>query len=216
PARVRRATRQDPRESRGRDAGGRRLCCWSGGRRRGRCPVPARAARRRARRRRRALDPGHHAPSRRSRRLVLREARKSMPKPPWMLWIGAGGLAAGNPTMADYCAPGTPQGTAADGGSRDAASDGGTEGGRDASACDPTRSPHDDGCVIDAAYGVFVSPAGSDSNQGTKSAPLRTIGRGMDVAKLAGKRVYVCAGTFPAKLVVAAARDGVNVYGALD
>jgi uncharacterized membrane protein YgcG len=38
----------------------------------------------------------------------------------------------------------------------------------------------------------------------------------MDVAKLAGKRVYVCAGTFPEKLVVAAARDGVNVYGALD
>ena len=139
-----------------------------------------------------------------------------MPKLAWMLWIGAGGLAACNPTMADYCAQGTPECTAADGGSRDAASDGANEGGRDSFACDPTRSPHDDGCVIDAAYGVFVSPAGSDSNQGTKSAPLRTIGRGMDVAKLAGKRVYVCAGTFPEKLVVAAARDGVNVYGALD
>ena len=139
-----------------------------------------------------------------------------MPKPPWMFWIGAGGLAACNPTLADYCAQGTPECTAADGGSRDAASDGANEGGRDSFACDPTRSPHDDGCVIDAAYGVFVSPAGSDSNQGTKAAPLRTIGRGMDVAKLAGKRVYVCAGTFPEKLVVAAVRDGVNVYGALD
>jgi uncharacterized membrane protein YgcG len=133
-----------------------------------------------------------------------------------MWWIGVAGVAACNPTLADYCAQGTPECTPLDGGLRDGASDSAAEARQDASMCDPTKSPHDDACVIDEAYGVFVSPTGSDSNQGTKSAPLRTIGRGMDVAKAAGKRVYVCAGMFAEKLVVSAARDGTNVFGALD
>jgi hypothetical protein len=38
----------------------------------------------------------------------------------------------------------------------------------------------------------------------------------MDLAKAAGKRVYVCAGSYPEQLVVGSSRDGVNVYGALD
>jgi hypothetical protein len=133
-----------------------------------------------------------------------------------MLLVGAAGLAGCSPSVADYCAPGTPECTVLDAGSRDAASDGAAEGGRDAAACDRASTPHDDACVIDEAYGVFVSPAGSDSNPGTKAAPLLTIGQGMGVAKAAGKRVYICAGTFPEKLVVSAARDGTKVYGGLD
>jgi hypothetical protein len=86
----------------------------------------------------------------------------------------------------------------------------------DAAACDATKAPSEDPCVVDEAYGVFVSPSGSDANPGTRPAPVLTIGHGMDLAKAAGKRVYVCAGSFAEPLVVAAARDGVNVYGALD
>jgi hypothetical protein len=38
----------------------------------------------------------------------------------------------------------------------------------------------------------------------------------MDLAKAAGKRLYVCAGTYPEQLTMTAARDGVSVFGALD
>jgi hypothetical protein len=38
----------------------------------------------------------------------------------------------------------------------------------------------------------------------------------MDLAKAAGKRVYVCGGSYAEQLVVGTSRDGVNVYGALD
>ena len=148
-----------------------------------------------------------------------------MGKQTWLLVMGAGGLAGCNPTLADYCAPGAPECRPADAGPPDGTTDrgdggdggdGGNETEASPSACDSSKPPHDDPCVIDAAYGVFVSPTGSDANPGTKSAPVRTIGQGMDLAKAAGKRAYVCAGSFAEQLVVAAARDGVNVYGALD
>jgi len=134
----------------------------------------------------------------------------------WLLGMGASGLAGCNPSVADYCAQGTPECSPADAAARDGAMAVGSEAGADASACDPTKAPHDASCVITEAYGVFVSPAGSDSNVGTRSAPARTIGHGMDLAKAAGKRVYVCAGSFHEQLVVASTRDGVSVYGALD
>jgi hypothetical protein len=86
----------------------------------------------------------------------------------------------------------------------------------DASACDAAKSPHDDPCVVNERFGVFVSPLGADTNAGTKSAPLLTIGRGMDAAKASGKRVYVCAGSFSEQLIVGISRDGVNVYGGFD
>ena len=134
----------------------------------------------------------------------------------WLLVMGAGGLAGCNPSLADYCAQGTPECSPADAAARDGKVAVGSEVGADASACDPTKAPHDELCVITEAYGVFVSPAGSDSNVGTRAAPARTIGHGMDLAKAAGKRVYVCAGSFEEQLVVASTRDGVSVYGALD
>jgi hypothetical protein len=138
-----------------------------------------------------------------------------MGKPAWWLVVGAGGLAGCNPSLAAYCAPGTPE-CSADGGASD-----GTVGVRDAkaadaAACEAAKSPSEDPCVVAEAYGVFVSPTGSDANPGTRAAPVVTIGHGMNVAKAAGKRVYVCAGSFAESLVVTASRDGVNVYGALD
>ncbi|MGH7436263.1 MAG: hypothetical protein ACRENE_11380, partial [Polyangiaceae bacterium] len=42
------------------------------------------------------------------------------------------------------------------------------------------------------------------------------MGHGMDVAKAASKRLYVCAGTYPEQLTMSASRDGVSVFGALD
>jgi hypothetical protein len=83
-------------------------------------------------------------------------------------------------------------------------------------ACDAASAPSDNPCVIAEAYGVFVSPAGTDGKVGTRAAPVFSIGHGMDLAKAAGKRVYVCAGAFGESLVVDPSRDGVNVYGGFD
>jgi hypothetical protein len=86
----------------------------------------------------------------------------------------------------------------------------------DGATCDGAAAPSDAPCVISETYGVFVSPVGSDGNVGTRAAPLLTIGHGMDLAKAAGKRVYVCGGSFGESLVVNPSRDGVNVYGGFD
>ncbi|MDP9149453.1 MAG: DUF1565 domain-containing protein [Myxococcota bacterium] len=145
----------------------------------------------------------------------------------WFL-LGAGVLAACGPSVTEYCAAGTPECSPVDAAVGDTAPDDRIEaevvdaaldGGREAEvapACDPTKSPHDEPCAVDTAFGIFVSPAGSDTDPGSKSAPVRSIGRAMDLAKTAGKRVYVCAGSYPEQLVVGSSRDGVNVYGALD
>lgn len=75
-----------------------------------------------------------------------------------------------------------------------------------------------DPCIINEQFGVFVSPAGDDSAAGSQLAPVKTIGKAMDLAKTAGKHVYACGnnGTYNENLVVDSGRDGVNVYGGLD
>ena len=75
-----------------------------------------------------------------------------------------------------------------------------------------------DPCVVSDAFGVFVSTGGSDSNAGTMASPVATVGKAMDLAKAAGKRVYACgsAQLHEENLVVGATRDGVAVYGGLD
>ena len=82
--------------------------------------------------------------------------------------------------------------------------------------CNAKATPSQDPCVIDELYGVFVSPNGNDANLGTRAQPVKTIGHGMDIAKTPGKRVYVCAGTYPENLAVQVSRDGAAVYGGLD
>jgi hypothetical protein len=83
-----------------------------------------------------------------------------------------------------------------------------------------TPSVTTDPCIVSEAFGVFVSPAASssDSNAATQLSPVKTIGKAMQLAKAAGKRVYACgnAGTYTENLVVAAAVDGVSVYAGLD
>jgi hypothetical protein len=79
------------------------------------------------------------------------------------------------------------------------ASDSG-DGSRDAgdgSTCDPTKSPHDDPCVVDDAYGVFVAAhAGSDATgDGSKAKPYATIGHAL-AALGAKRRLYLCDATY--------------------
>jgi hypothetical protein len=93
--------------------------------------------------------------------------------------------------------------------------------GFDGFRCDPSKSPHDDPCVIDDPFGVFVSPNGVDSDAGsigTMQTPAKTIAHGIDLAVGQSKRVYVCAsaGAYTDKLSVGSARDGVSVYGGFD
>lgn len=80
--------------------------------------------------------------------------------------------------------------------------------------CDTTKDPSSASCLVDDAYGVFVSPMGSDtSGDGSKAKPYATIGKGLAAAKVAGKKEFVCAGTYAEHVVVDAAHDGVSMYG---
>lgn len=143
-----------------------------------------------------------------------------------VVWSVAAAAASCDPTIADYCAKGAPECTVLDGGTEGAvASDvamspeGGSEGG-DGGTCDPSQTPSTSACVVVEAYGVFVAPAaagGSDvTGNGTRAAPYSTLGHGIDAGQTAGKRVYVCAGTFGEPLVVGSSRDGAAIYGGLD
>jgi hypothetical protein len=134
----------------------------------------------------------------------------------WRFIVGSVALVGCNPSVADYCSPGSPECSAPDAAAGDAGRDGGAEAEVAPSGCDPTKPPHDETCVVDDAFGIFVSLAGSDASPGSKSAPVRSIGHGMDLAKASAKRVYICAGSYPEQLVVGSSRDGVNLYGALD
>jgi hypothetical protein len=139
-----------------------------------------------------------------------------------------------------YCAPGTPECTASDAGAAeqadqavadaapDASEDGGSAeasgdvaaaadtGTADTTSCDPSKTPSEDPCAVDEAFAIFVSPMGSDTNPGTRTMPVATIGRALSAAKAASKRVYVCAGTYAEKVTVGSALDGVSLYGGLD
>ena len=119
-----------------------------------------------------------------------------------------------------------------DGGSEASASDAGDEanveaggdGGGDADAaeagCEAGAEPWQSACVIDDAYGVFVSSTkGSDTNPGTMAYPVQTIAQGIQLAVVGdagAKRVYVCNGNYSEQVVLDAMHDGVSVYGGLD
>jgi hypothetical protein len=94
-----------------------------------------------------------------------------------------------------------------------AASDAGSE--EVVRPCDASRKPAEDDCVIDDKYGIFVSPVGSDTAGGTRAAPLKTIGKGLQVAKLAGKYLYVCDNNtgYSEPVTIDAALDGVVAFG---
>ena len=99
----------------------------------------------------------------------------------------------------------------------------GLDGSADAPSCDPTKDPIDEPCVLDNAYGVFVSAAaGSDagaedpgtalaSPDGTMGKPYTSIGQAL--ANMGRKsRLYVCNGVYTEQVSITVA---VNVYGGL-
>jgi hypothetical protein len=82
--------------------------------------------------------------------------------------------------------------------------------------CDGTRAPSESPCVIDDAAGVFVAPNGDDTaGQGTKTAPFKSFGKAIVVAKATSKRVYACAATYAETVALDATTDGVSLYGGL-
>jgi hypothetical protein len=88
-----------------------------------------------------------------------------------------------------------------------------SEGGSDGPACDTTRDPKDEPCLVEESYGVFVAtPASGGDDQGgdgTKAKPYATIGKALRTLK--GKaRVYVCNGTYAEPVSLTAA---VSLYG---
>lgn len=96
------------------------------------------------------------------------------------------------------------------------AADGGDEGDDTAvvpAGCDP-NAPLEDAagapCVVES-FGVFVSAGGSDDAAGTKTAPLRSLTKALEVR--GGKRLYVCAGTYAEAVVVT---SKVAIFGGLD
>lgn len=86
--------------------------------------------------------------------------------------------------------------------------------GTEASACNASADPKDSPCVIDDAYGVFVSGSGADGAAGTMIDPLKSVSAGVAQAAQVGKtRVYVCRGAYSDSVVLDARHDGIQVYG---
>ena len=97
----------------------------------------------------------------------------------------------------------------------DASVDSATDGSVDAKAdrdppppgCETPNEPlkNPEKCLVDS-FGVFVSAGGSDTNDGTKAKPFKTIGKGL----LAGKdRIVVCEGTYAESLDI---KGDVEIY----
>jgi hypothetical protein len=96
------------------------------------------------------------------------------------------------------------------------------DGGGDGGGCDTSAEPKDEPCVIDNAYGVFVSPNGTAGGLGTKASPLNSVDAGITLALSAAdagirKRVYVCggSGTYDESIAIDGSRDHVQVFGGL-
>jgi hypothetical protein len=81
---------------------------------------------------------------------------------------------------------------------------------------DGTLSSPSDGVSIYVApqVGVIhVSPTGSDSNAGTRTLPLRTIGAGLSAAASGGVSLFIASGSYAESITLPA---NVQVYGGFD
>jgi hypothetical protein len=129
---------------------------------------------------------------------------------------------------------------ASEGGSPEAGTDAADAGdGFDGYTCDPTQLPSQDPCVINDAYGVFVSPTGRSGAAGTMADPFLRVADAIAAATGHSDRVLACAGSYDEALILGAipgqdagaipATDGgvdaaeeesfsggVNVFGGLD
>jgi hypothetical protein len=83
--------------------------------------------------------------------------------------------------------------------------------------CILSGEPKDEPCLLDEAYGVFVSPMGTANGAGTRASPLKSIDAAISLAVPEGgvtpKSVYACAGTYDETITITAARDKVRVFG---
>ncbi len=80
--------------------------------------------------------------------------------------------------------------------------------------CDTSLDPSAAACLVNEAYGVFVSPTGSDaSGAGSRTSPFASIAKGIAAATGATRRVFVCAGTYHEAVALDSGHDGVSVYG---
>ncbi len=111
-------------------------------------------------------------------------------------------------------------GQSATGGTTNEAGNGGEGGmsgaGTGGAPCDPTKTPEQDSCVINEAYGVFVSPQGDDdTGDGSRATPYATIAKAIDKAKTDTKRVYACAdaGDYNESIDLDASTSGLKMYG---
>lgn len=79
--------------------------------------------------------------------------------------------------------------------------------------CNLSVDPKDSLGCVDDRVGIFVSPTGSDTNPGTKEAPVQTITKGLAIVGTL-TRVYICQGTYAEDVNIAPpADDGISIYG---
>lgn len=79
--------------------------------------------------------------------------------------------------------------------------------------CDLTKDPKDAPACIDNGVGIFVAPTGNDSSSGSKELPVKTIGKGVQLAASRGlPRVYVCEGTYDSAVEI---KSAVGIHGGL-
>lgn len=74
-------------------------------------------------------------------------------------------------------------------------------GGESPSGCDVTLTPDAEACLISNEFAVFVAPTGKDANLGTKTSPVNSISKAI---QLAGddKFVIACNGTYDEQLTI--------------
>ena len=95
----------------------------------------------------------------------------------------------------------------------DASADGGPADGAAPRSCAPQADPKASPTCIDDAVAAFVDGvSGSDSADGTKAHPYKTVGHAL--ASTSYSRVFVCAGTYAEQLSITSARP-VSLFGGL-
>jgi hypothetical protein len=100
------------------------------------------------------------------------------------------------------------------GGTSGAGGTGGTGGtSSDGGDCDTSKSPGEEACLVEDEHAVFVSPSGSDTGAGTKSDPVASIGKGIEIAQAAGKLVIACSATYDERVSITA---GTKLFGGFD
>ncbi len=77
--------------------------------------------------------------------------------------------------------------------------------------CDPKAEPREAPKCVVSGYGIFVSPTGNDDATGKREAPVKSVGKAIELAVAQRlSRVYVCAGTYAESVKLTSA---VSLYG---